>query len=155
MASLAIYGVRKYIAAAKTTEAQNSLGRIGFQAVAAFERGTTNSHGDVVQRICPSASATVPASIVSVKAKKYQSSPDEWQVDKARNAGFACLGFEITAPQYFVYKYTAHGSTKPGDTFEAEATADLSGDGTLTSFHTIGKISAAHALEITTPPKAQ
>src|SRR5438552_17943121 len=38
LAVLAIYGVRKYIANSKTTEARNSLGQIAKDAATAFER---------------------------------------------------------------------------------------------------------------------
>jgi type IV pilus assembly protein PilA len=149
MASLAIYGVRKYIATAKTAEGLSSLSRINLNAVAAFNEGGANARGDVVHRMCPSASASIPASITSVKAAKYQSTMAEWDVDAARNAGFACLKFSMSQPQYFLYRYTAHGSSKPGDTFVAEADADLAGDGNLTTFQTTGKVSAEHNLEIT------
>ena len=38
LAALAIYGVRKYIANAKTAEARNTIGKIQKDAIAAFER---------------------------------------------------------------------------------------------------------------------
>lgn len=151
LAALAIYGVRSYITAAKTAEATNSLGQIGVDAVAAYERGVTSSRGDTGKRLCASASATVPASLASVKGKKYQSTPREWEANRARNAGFACLRFEMSAPQYFVYGYTAQGGSKPGDGFEATATADLSGNGELTRLHTTGRITPAGTLEVTPP----
>ena len=150
--ALAIYGVRKYIASAKTAEAHASLMAISSDAVSAYERGTTNARGEVVHKLCGSASATVPASIASVKGRKYLSSADEWQVDRARNTGFACLGFSMQMPQYFLYRYHAHGSTRPDDGFEAQADGDLAGDGNLTTFRTTGKISATHTLDVTTEP---
>jgi type IV pilus assembly protein PilA len=149
MASLAIYGVRKYIAASKTVEGLGSLRQINLNAIAAFEEGSTNSRGELVHRMCPSASATVPASIASVKAAKYQSTPADWNVDEARHAGFSCLKFSMSTPQYFLYRYTAHGSSKPNDTFEAEADGDLAGDGNLTTFRTTGKVTPEHTLEVT------
>jgi type IV pilus assembly protein PilA len=150
MVPLAILGVRKYIAASKTAEAYSSLGQIGMDAVAAYERDSSSPRG--VHRICPSASAPIPASLASVKAAKYQSDAREWQVDRGRNAGFACLGFSLSQPQYFRYTYVAHGSSTPGDGFDAKAEADLAGDGALITVHTTGKISATSQLEITKPP---
>src|ERR1051325_921128 len=69
LAALAVYGVRKYIANAKTTEARNSLGRIAKDASSAFERegmagivlGLGSTAG-VSNLLCTSASAKVPAS---------------------------------------------------------------------------------------------
>jgi type IV pilus assembly protein PilA len=154
LAALAIYGVRKYIANAKVAEAQGALGAIGIDAQQAFERGATAPRGEVVHRVCPSASVSVPQSVASVKGMKYLSSPGEWDVDRARNAGFACLGFSMTTPQYFMYSYHAHGSSKPGDGFIAEAVADLAGDGNLLTLRSTGKISASHTLDVV-PPAAR
>lgn len=148
MASLAIFGVRRYIADAKTAEARNSLMQIRIDAVAAYERETTNARGDSVKRLCPSATTSVPASMMYIKGKKYQSSPSDWQVDRARNTGFACLGFSMAAPQYFLYRYTARGLSRPGDSFEAEAVGDLAGDGSLSRYRTTGTISPDHVLEV-------
>src|ERR1700760_3819622 len=41
LAALAIYGVRRYLATAKTSEAKNTIGAISRAAVAAYERETT------------------------------------------------------------------------------------------------------------------
>jgi type IV pilus assembly protein PilA len=153
MVPLAIFGVRKYIANAKSAEARASLTQISADAVAAFERDTTVSHGETVHRMCASASASVPVNIAAVKGKKYLSTSSEWQADSARNAGFSCLKFSMSSPQYFLYRYSAHGSTKAGDSFVAEADGDLSGDGTMTTFRTTGKINDARTLEITSVPK--
>jgi hypothetical protein len=151
LSALAIYGVRKYIANAKVAEAQGALGAIGINAQQAFERGVTTSKGESVHRVCPSASANVPASVASVKGMKYLSGPDEWDVDRTRNAGFACLGFSMTTPQYFMYSYHAHGSSKPGDGFTAEAVSDLAGDGNLLTLRSTGKVSASHTLDVVPP----
>src|ERR1700683_4815915 len=63
-AVLGIYGVRKYIANAKTAEARNSLGAIGKDAAMAFEREPAS--GAALHRLCPSASRSVPDSVVKV-----------------------------------------------------------------------------------------
>ena len=152
MASLAIYGVRKYIATAKSAEALSSLGQIGVLAASAYEKEVANARGQTVHRMCPSASTSVPASLSSIKGAKYQSAPADWSVDQARNAGFSCLGFSMATPQYFLYRYTASGASKVGDSFDAEADADLAGTGDLTTYHLGGAINAAHSLEITVTP---
>jgi type IV pilus assembly protein PilA len=149
LAVMAIYGVRRYIAAAKSAEAINSLHQIDTLAVAAFEHGSSTPHGQAAKAMCASASASVPATIASVAGKKYQSTSAEWRVDAARNAGFACLKFELGAPQYYLYKYAAQGSSSPGDVWSAEADGDLAGDGTIQTFRTAGRINSAHALEVT------
>lgn len=131
LATLSIYGTRKYIANAKTAEAKNSLGIIAKDAVVAYEAGSL----DGKPRLCPSASAPVPADRSLVSAKKYMSSAAEWQVDKAANAGFACLRFEMSTPQYFQYEYQA---TATG--FVARAYGDLNGDGEFSTYEIQGKI---------------
>ena len=78
LAVLAIYGMRKYISAAKQTEARSALAQIGSLSKAAFARDG---------KICPSASKPVPFTGVP-KAAKYQSRPADWEADKAANAGF-------------------------------------------------------------------
>src|SRR5690606_6163685 len=74
LAALAIYGVRKYIANAKTAEARNSIGQIAKDAAAAYAR--EGMAGDVLEQgetaalsnaLCASADATVPSSIDDVK----------------------------------------------------------------------------------------
>ncbi len=66
LAALAIYGVRKYIANAKTAEARNSLGQIGKDAASAYARegmaGQVLALGSVAginNKLCASASATI------------------------------------------------------------------------------------------------
>jgi type IV pilus assembly protein PilA len=154
LAVLAVYGVRKYVANAKTTEARNSLGMIAADAVMAYERESmagktlslTTSSG-ASRKLCASASATVPAAAVSVQGKKYQSTQAEWSVDSASNAGFACLKFTMDAPQYYMYSYalTGTGSTA-GDSYTASAQGDLNGDGVQSLFQISGKISTTYVL---------
>lgn len=145
---LAIYGVRKYIAAAKTAEARNAVTQLSRDAAAAYELDTPRAHGKAGRRLCPSASRSVPASLASIKATKYQSAPEEWQVDAARSAGFACLRFSMTMPQYYRYTYGAVGASAPGDTFESLAEGDLNGDGVTSQFRLGGTIGPDRALRV-------
>src|SRR5438094_4185092 len=78
LAVLAIYGVRKYIANSKTTEARNSLGQIAKDAATAFEKETGSSSvvgigtaSATLRNLCPS-SAKVPTAAPT--SAKYQSS---------------------------------------------------------------------------------
>src|SRR5271155_3756499 len=89
---LAIYGVRKYIANAKTAEARNSLGQIAKDAASTY---------DPKRGFCSSASRPVPANMTAVSGVKYQSTAEDWEVDHAQNGGFACLKFSLDMPQYF------------------------------------------------------
>ncbi len=148
LAVLAIYGVRKYIANAKNVEARVSVGMIAKDAATAFERTQTLPSGATVHRLCPSASRTVPGSVVMVSGKKYLSSAADWQVDAARQGGFACLGFSMAQPQYYMYSYKAHGVNAPGDGFEATAVGDLNGDGKTSLFKSSGTISPRGELTV-------
>jgi type IV pilus assembly protein PilA len=126
LAVIAISGVRKYIANAKTAEARNALGQIAKDAASTY---------DPKRGFCPSATRPVPATMSSVSGVKYQSSAADWGVDKAQNGGFACLKFSLEEPQYFQYSYHA---TKFG--FEAVAHGDLNGNGVVSTFQVRGEV---------------
>jgi type IV pilus assembly protein PilA len=141
LAALAIYGVKKYILNAKSGEARNMVGAISKAAVRAFNgeqmagdllaaKGTT----DASFRLCASASAPVPATLASVKAKKYQSDGTEWApAADATNVGFKCLKFTIDGAQYYQYNYTSD-STGTVPKFSAIAKGDLDGDEVPSTF---------------------
>jgi type IV pilus assembly protein PilA len=155
LSMLAAYGVRKYIANAKTAEARNGLGRMASAAVIAFEHenmatpvlapGTSST---LSRALCKSASATVPSAPSSIAGRKYESSPADWNVDAPSNAGFSCLHFTIDQPQYYMYGYSATGSAGPGDTFVATANGDLNGDAVLSTFQLLGSISSAYVVNV-------
>lgn len=149
LAVLAVYGVRKYIANAKTAEAKNSLGQIGKDAVTAFEGErmsdavlTEGNATDVVRSMCQTGAAGggVPTAIANIQAKKYQSKKDDWSptADTTSNQGWPCLKFEMTAPQYYQYKYGAAGTS--AGSFSATATGDLNGDSAYSTFTMNGAI---------------
>lgn len=156
LALLAGIGVRRYVANAKTAEARNSVGQIARDAAATYERegsqatvlavkttGTTSRH------LCSTASASVPATAASIAGRKYQSKPQEWNVDQATNGGFACLKFSMDAPQYYMYSYTVTGSgSASGDSFTAAAQGDLNGDGTLSLFQVTGAINSSYVVNV-------
>ncbi len=157
LASLAIYGVRKYIANAKTAEARNSLGQIGKDTQTSFEKEsmagtvlTAGSSSAIVRALCGSAGAMVPAAAGAIKGMKYQANQapgKDWSFDNTANAGFSCIKFSMSAPQYFMYNYVSNGSQGAtptiGTLFTATANGDLNGDGTLSTFQLIGTVSTA------------
>jgi len=138
-AVLAIYGVRKYIASAKTAEARNSIAQIAKDAAAAYE----GAPGRKARALCASASRSVPESATYIRGAKYQSSERDWSVDMPRNAGFACLRFSMDMPQYYMYSYRA----APGD-FVATANGDLNGDGVLSTFSLKGHVQPDGAIQV-------
>jgi type IV pilus assembly protein PilA len=133
LSALAIYGVRKYLTNAKTAEGRMSLGRISKDAQVAYERETMPNGkvtlGDsvaIAHAICDD-STLVPDDIAKVSNKKYQSSPTDWT-----GAGWGCLKFTMTDPQYFQYQYeavTVNVPAQDGDNFIAHAFSDLNGKG--------------------------
>jgi type IV pilus assembly protein PilA len=151
LAVLAIYGVRKYLANAKTAEARNSLGQMGKDETAAFEKesmlGVALAPGSVAgvsRALCTTPGAPVPATIGSVKGQKYQSSQAagvDWNLDAATaGKGFACLKFAMDAPQYYMYNFTTTTGTIAGGKWVATAQGDLNGDSIASTFTLNGLI---------------
>jgi len=153
LAVLAIYGVRKYIANAKTAEARNSLGQMGKDEATAFENesmsGTAvlaaGASATASRALCTTPSTAVPSAITKVKGAKYQSDATngkDWNADQAKvNTGFYCLKFQMDAPQYFMYGFTSNASAMtPGTTWLATANGDLNGDGVLSTFTLAGSV---------------
>jgi type IV pilus assembly protein PilA len=158
LAVLAINGVRKYIANAKSAEARNSLGQITKDAATAYARDSISSTvlakgalSNGAAKLCQSASLSVPTTIASVTGHKYQSMASDWNTDAATaGTGFACLKFSLEEPQYYMYSYTATtanttGATA-GDSFIAAAQGDLDGNGVTSLFQVEGQISAQFTL---------
>jgi type IV pilus assembly protein PilA len=157
LAALAIYGVRKYIANAKTAEAKNSLGQISKDASTAFEKesmagavmaaGTT---AGTVRALCGSATQTVPSAGTNVQGTKYQADQGtgkDWSKDAAGNVGFSCLKFSMSAPQYFLYNYVSNGDQNTatmGTNFTATANGDLNGDTVMSTFGITGSITTGN-----------
>jgi type IV pilus assembly protein PilA len=136
LAALAVYGVSRYVKNAKTAEARDALGRMGKDAVGAFQRETMSGNvlslggtANVIHSLCASAPA-VPSAVPS--AAKYQSKPSEWLGNE-----WACLRFSMNEPQYFQYRYDSAGGDAAGTDFTCVATADLDGDPTDTTVFTM------------------
>ncbi len=144
LAALAIYGVRKYMASAKSAEAKNSLGQLSKDASAAYNREhmassvlAASGSAGVSNAICLGAGASVPSGVSKVKGSKYQSAAAEWD-DVDRDTGWSCLKFSMSEPQYYLYNYTVVGT--PGTSFQAVAQGDLDGDTVISTFSIDGVV---------------
>ncbi len=153
LAALAIYGVRKYLASAKTSEAKNTIGAISRGAAAAYERETTasqivtegSSSAASSNDLCFSATG-VPAAVP--KGTKYQPNTAEGtDFEKGDTiTGWKCLKFSLTQPIYYQYSYLrASQKTKApinGATtyFETAAVGDIDADDTLATFARTGTV---------------
>jgi type IV pilus assembly protein PilA len=142
LATLAIFGVAKYLKNSKTAEATNSLGTINQDAVMSYSRERTPSSittgvvGPNIEVLCPSSAGAIPAT--PPKGIKYTADPTK---DYATDPGFTCLGFTMNQPQYFAYDYVKGGpsgiapqaatriSGLSGTGWCTGATADFDGDG--------------------------
>jgi type IV pilus assembly protein PilA len=165
---LAIYGVTRYLKTAKTAEATNNVGAIAKNANESLTRdlmaGTWVAPGNttgISHCVCGSALASVPAGIISVKAKKYTSDPlfggPDWGAGTT-TTGWQCLKFTIDQPQYYMYSYsesagTCGGGNIAGDVIHAIANGDLDGNGTQSTFDMQGQVAAGES-DITWAPKA-
>jgi type IV pilus assembly protein PilA len=147
LAALAIYGVRRYLATAKTGEAKNTIGAITRAAVAAYERETTPNEiladgatsAATVHAFCGTASK-VPGT-APPPAKKYQpSTADGADFNTGDNLnGWKCLKFNLNEATYFQYSYTKDSAPLSGMSiapsgFEVGAQGDLDGNTTLSTF---------------------
>ncbi|MFS8068089.1 MAG: type IV pilin protein [Byssovorax sp.] len=152
LAALAIYGVRRYLASAKTAEAKNTIGAISSGAQGSYERETATSElaaegtstTAASHALCGSSLATVPATVADIAGKKYQPNSAAGQDYNAGSAtvGWPCLKFTMSSPQYYKYGYQKAANLAPGnpaaatdpESFEASAQGDLDGDGATFSW---------------------
>jgi len=162
LAVLAVYGVKKYMANAKTAEARQNLGRIGKDAASNYEGekmdpklpGEGNST-EVTRQLCDSASKTVPDGIAKVQGKKYQSNKADWGQDAVAGGtpkGFACLRFELNTPQYFMYTWTATAFNSTTPSFSTIANGDLDGNGVTSQFELVGKVETSKSGRLNIAP---
>jgi hypothetical protein len=117
-ASLGVSSVRKDLANAKAEEARNTVGQIGKDYVASWERedGKPRARKKLVS--FPPVPKTVPRGV------KYQSSPADWKP-------WEPIRFSMDAPQYYQYEVVA---AKNGESAEIVARGDLDGDGQTSQF---------------------
>jgi type IV pilus assembly protein PilA len=160
LAALAIYGVRRYLAAAKTSEAKTTVGAIARKAAARFEEDVTASDMVVegqgsskTARVLCKTAVPVPDVIAKVQGVKYQASSapgKDWGTGD-QTTGWECLSFSVSQPVYYQYHYyqssgylsVSKGGPDPGaEGFEAAALGDLNGDGVPSLFSRAGTVSA-------------
>ena len=147
LAALAIYGVRKYMANAKSAEARNSLGQLAKDASSAYNRELmaatilgAGASTTVVNQLCGPAAAKVPTVLTSVASKKYQSTPAEWDAG-SKTVGWQCLKFSMAEPQYYMYGYAATlVAAGEASTYTATAEGDLDGDAVGSKFTITGLV---------------
>ena len=119
LAALAIYGVTKYFANAKTAEAKNTIGAISRAASAAFEREISDSQilgkgtaGNVSSfSLCDTSTTTIPDDVPA--GNKVNPDPAKQVVDPP-TMGWTCLRFSMTEPVLYQYSYTKDGSPVSG-----------------------------------------
>ena len=166
LAALAIYGVTRYFASAKTAEAKNTVGAISRSAAAAFEREKSQSEilapggtGAVSSySLCGTATNKIPQAIPG--GNKVNPDPaDQVETDPAN--GWTCLRFSMTQPILYQYYYEKDGNSATtgltgapgyaGTYFEASAKGDIDNDGaTYSTFARGGQIQADGSLTIAT-----
>ena len=160
LASLAIFGVMKYLASAKASEAKNIIGAINRAAVAKYERetviselvaeGTSSQAGS--HTLCESAEKSVPDGDPP-RGKKYQPSTQQgvdWSTGDTTK-GWRCLRFEMSEPHYYQYMYTRGGKwananeavhVDPGaNGWQSAARGDVDNDQLCSTFASGGSIS--------------
>jgi type IV pilus assembly protein PilA len=159
LAVLAVYGVRKYLANAKTAEARNSLGQLAKDAAGAVERekGTNpilspGGTSTLMRSFCATASL-VPATLTNIGGQKYQSNKTEWNTGDAVT-GWQCLKFSLEEPQYYAYTYISNGASTDANAggFTAQAYGDLNGDTNYSTFTVQG---SAYSGAIAISPNVQ
>jgi type IV pilus assembly protein PilA len=163
---LATYGYFALFGTAKSAEARQMVGAISKAAQASYARakgpsellapgGTSQPMSNV---LCGTAQ-DVPTSGPPGK-KKYQ--PSDTADFRSGNAaaGWVCLGFDITDPIQYQYRYTKDGSPvsglaiPSGKGFEAAAVGDVDEDGTQSKFaltgyvHTDGSLIRATQMDV-------
>jgi type IV pilus assembly protein PilA len=156
LAALAIYGVRKYLTNAKTAEARMGIGRLAKDAQLAYEREDVEKGiiplagtAAIAHKLC-SDGKPVPLLPAAIKNLKYQSTPSDWTsppVSPGVAAGWTCLKFTMSDPQYFQYEYKLDKGDQlgiapgqPNDHFTAHAHGDLDGDGDLSDLSMEGEL---------------
>lgn len=169
LAALAIYGVRRYLASAKTSEAKNTIGAIARGAKQSFERETAKSEligtgsGESTganHALCETATA-VPVG-GPPQGKKYQPATGNADFDTGTAvAGWRCLKFSMTQAIYYQYLYTKGSSPTSSaiggvptvsatESFEAAAVGDLDGDATPSRFAIVGEVDPANEMRVAT-----
>jgi type IV pilus assembly protein PilA len=110
LAVLAVFGVRKYLANAKTAEATNAIGTINQLSINAYEREVASADLKVGLSSTSTHSLCATSTVVPVNtpaAKKYTPSAAKGQdyQDGDSTTSWKCLKYEMNQPQYYSYGY--------------------------------------------------
>jgi len=118
--SLAIYGVRKYLVNAKTSEGVHVVARLSSE----IARCAREADESGLPRGLPDTAPRVPASFADVAGKKYMSAPAEWSAPAYR-----CARFTLMDPQYFQYQWVRldpnAGNVAGQADFDGDGVADV------------------------------
>jgi type IV pilus assembly protein PilA len=126
LAALAIYGVRRYLQSAKTSEAKNGIGAIIRGAVGAYERETTSTEalsegttgGAFSHDVCGSAEPVPPAVPAGSKYQPNSAPGTDFETGSTLS-GWKCLKFTITNPIYYQYHYTGERISTAPDSYSS------------------------------------
>ncbi len=152
LAVLAIYGVRKYLANAKTAEARNNLGELSRDLGVAFEREQSSTAAGVALAesgsivishvLCDVPTGALPTAIPA--AQKVLVSTVQWNTDATvANKGFACAKFVVDSPVYYQYTFaTTQPTAGAGGSHVVTAVGDLNGDGVTSLFSMTDNVQA-------------
>ncbi len=146
LAALAIYGVRRYLNTAKTSEARNAVGGISRAAAQAFETEGTPSEllnlGSTASgssnALCTTATS-VPSVVTNIGGRKYQPNNTGTGDFSSGSAvsGWVCLRFQVDQATWYQHNYTASSAA-----FTASAVGDLDGDATYSTFSRVGQVTS-------------
>lgn len=158
LAALAVFGVSRYMASAKTSEAKQNVGAIARASSLAYQKEITTSAllanagseaAAAANRLCAGAAAAVPAAVAAVAGTKYQPSTAEGADFNtgSTTAGWRCLGFTVSQPIQYQLNYTqgvglaaANPAISTATGFEALAVGNLDGDAVFSQFAVTGDI---------------
>jgi hypothetical protein len=152
LATMATYGVSKYLALAKSAEAIQLLGVIGRAVSISSDRlqaeGSQRTSGPPLPVLCGD-SIAVPNAFTPVRQRAYQPDPSPGMDYNSgdRTTGWKCLGFEHTSTQHYQYRYRLGGppiavpgfevpppGVPPDRLWAAYARGDIDGDGVFSWF---------------------
>jgi len=157
LVALSIYGVRRYLASAKTSEAKNSISALSRVAAGSYERDSAAAQalgeGGAVTRQHHLCGSAIPVPAWVPRGVAYQPSPVDGQDFNSGTAtsGWKCLKFGMSQPIYFQYQYTHFGDDGNAEGFEVSVAGDLDGDGSLRRYRRTGELNATtHELRTST-----
>jgi hypothetical protein len=136
LAAIAIPAFMKYHRRSRTTEAPPNLKKIFDGAKGYFEKGAVvDRSGRVAPRTFPDTVGLTPRKPCCQQSGKRCQNTD-W-----RNPTWASIGFEISDPHYFQYRFDSTGRGQTAR-FTAGAHADLDCNGTFSTFERSATVDA-------------